>query len=412
MINVRDFGAVGDSTTDNTTALNNAIAHANSVVGYRVLWFPGSLDWYSITGTLTMLRPNISVWMDGRGIIWRGIQTSGVIWQIGWETASSQGVRHRLGAHNANTPGGGAAYPTGQCMFYVPNLFMSEIEVFYGQRFYTPIRIHATGGGSLVCWGNRIKIGDLRQNVICVDIGGRLGSWFNSNLITGPGVVEGNAWADPLMPDTYGIYLHNDGTGVSGNDNVLDGDLTFQRLDFGIHTDQPNFISVESGRFEGIVTAYSYAGSGDGLNALAMFRPSHTTDVSTIIQRRGGPNKYLSLPIDRTDQDLIWGTHRMRGYRRAFFTMPTASGAPDWDHAGAYITTDASLTIPAQAGWECTLEVAATTHNLVFDGRTLNVSSAGIEAGDVLWVLVKSLTEIRVMGRAGTFTEADFEVFP
>lgn len=61
-VNVRDYGAVGDGTTDDTTAINNAIA---SLTSYSSLYFPSGF--YLISGSLTGLANlnHVSIYGDG-----------------------------------------------------------------------------------------------------------------------------------------------------------------------------------------------------------------------------------------------------------------------------------------------------------------------------------------------------------
>lgn len=79
---------------------------------------------------------------------------------------------------------------------------------------------------------------------------------------------------------------------------------------------------------------------------------------------------------------------------------------------GKYITTEGSILIPNEAvgdGWfHATLEFGANTHDLTFNGGTLDISVEGFIAGEIYEVIVKSATAIRVIGPQGIFTEADF----
>lgn len=52
-VNVKWFGAVGDSTTDDTTSINNAIAYVNSLE--KVLYFPTTTGNYKITSALSTI---------------------------------------------------------------------------------------------------------------------------------------------------------------------------------------------------------------------------------------------------------------------------------------------------------------------------------------------------------------------
>lgn len=62
--NVRDYGAVGDGATDDTTAINLAIAALNAA-GTGVLYFPATADSYEVTSALTTITAAGLVLGDG-----------------------------------------------------------------------------------------------------------------------------------------------------------------------------------------------------------------------------------------------------------------------------------------------------------------------------------------------------------
>ncbi|HEY6244537.1 MAG TPA: glycosyl hydrolase family 28-related protein [Pyrinomonadaceae bacterium] len=62
IFNVKDYGAVGDGSTDDTTAINSAIAALNAA-GNGTLYFPSGI--YKVTSTLTTITANGSVRGDG-----------------------------------------------------------------------------------------------------------------------------------------------------------------------------------------------------------------------------------------------------------------------------------------------------------------------------------------------------------
>ena len=65
VVSVKDFGAVGDGTTNDTTALQAAIAYCESATQYggRALYIPGGR--YLITGALTLGKEFITIFGDG-----------------------------------------------------------------------------------------------------------------------------------------------------------------------------------------------------------------------------------------------------------------------------------------------------------------------------------------------------------
>lgn len=88
-------------------------------------------------------------------------------------------------------------------------------------------------------------------------------------------------------------------------------------------------------------------------------------------------------------------------------TRGAGSSQPTATDSGKWITSDGALTIPAVAGWNCTLEFGGD-HDLTFDGDTWDTGAA---AGDIVSVYVKSTTTIRItpkIAAADVITEGDF----
>lgn len=63
--NVKDYGATGDGTTDDTSAINDAIAALNAA-GTGVLYFPATDDFYAISSALTTITVPAQVMGDGK----------------------------------------------------------------------------------------------------------------------------------------------------------------------------------------------------------------------------------------------------------------------------------------------------------------------------------------------------------
>jgi len=71
MVNVRDYGAVGDGVHDDTGPIQNAIADAIAR-GIRIVYFP--LGIYLITSTIAINTSDVQIWAGGPGITrtWSG----------------------------------------------------------------------------------------------------------------------------------------------------------------------------------------------------------------------------------------------------------------------------------------------------------------------------------------------------
>lgn len=66
VINVTDYGATGDGTTDDTTAINNAYAAA--VAAHVPLYFPAAASYYKTTASLLWTDRGLRVFGDGQNV--------------------------------------------------------------------------------------------------------------------------------------------------------------------------------------------------------------------------------------------------------------------------------------------------------------------------------------------------------
>lgn len=97
--NVKDYGAVGDATTDDTAAFQAAIDAAILVGG--TVFIPPTTAGYKITQTLEIIHPSstqtyVNFLADGNAltsIIWQGGNNTQVFRSLGWKISVIQGVK-------------------------------------------------------------------------------------------------------------------------------------------------------------------------------------------------------------------------------------------------------------------------------------------------------------------------------
>ena len=147
VVSVKDFGAVGDGTTDDTTALQAAIAYCESATswGGRALYIPGGR--YLITGALTLSKEFITIFGDGAWesrIYAVGLSTSALT------TAAMQYLRpflHDFAVENTGT-GKGIDFGniTGQVYLgELKNLYIeSGDDGFYAPHFFSMSMINVS----------------------------------------------------------------------------------------------------------------------------------------------------------------------------------------------------------------------------------------------------------------------------
>ncbi|CAB5214292.1 Pectate lyase superfamily protein, partial [uncultured Caudovirales phage] len=147
VVSVKDFGAVGDGSTDDTTALRAAIAYCESATQYggRALYIPGGR--YKITSSLTISKEFITIFGDGAWesrIYAVGLSTSALT------TASMQYLRpflHDFAVQNTGT-GKGIDFGniTGQVYLgELKNLYIeSGDDGFYAPHFFSMSMINVS----------------------------------------------------------------------------------------------------------------------------------------------------------------------------------------------------------------------------------------------------------------------------
>jgi hypothetical protein len=147
VVSVKDFGAVGDGTTDDTTALQAAIAYCENATQYggRALYIPGGR--YKISAALTLSKEFITIFGDGAWesqIYAVGLSTSALA------TANIEYLRpflHDFGIVNTGTGKGidfsnifGQVYLGELKNFYIE----SGDDGFYAPRFFSMVMMNVS----------------------------------------------------------------------------------------------------------------------------------------------------------------------------------------------------------------------------------------------------------------------------
>jgi hypothetical protein len=147
VVSVKDFGAVGDGTTDDTTALQAAIAYCENAEQYggRALYIPGGR--YKISGALTLSKEFITIFGDGAWesqIYAVGLSTSALA------TANMEYLRpflHDFGIVNTGT-GKGIDFSNIFGQVYLGELKNIYIESgddgFYAPRFFSMVMMNVS----------------------------------------------------------------------------------------------------------------------------------------------------------------------------------------------------------------------------------------------------------------------------
>ena len=146
--NVVTLGATGNGSTNDRTAINNAIATLNAEANphrYTLYFPPGE---YVVTGgTLTSADGDYSIVMDaGAVIMYTPSVMAATMWRIGSATAQNDGQGSRLFQLAAETTGaGGAQYVDGNVAFDIVNIKHCEVRIWRANEFNTGLQMTADG---------------------------------------------------------------------------------------------------------------------------------------------------------------------------------------------------------------------------------------------------------------------------
>lgn len=180
VIDVTTYGAVGNGTTDDTSAINAAIAAATSLKTATlvpVLWFPSNYVGFKITAAIT-IPAGISVVMDSE-VLYVG-SSNIVAVTIGAVGASNGPVSLKLYVRR-NTQSDWTSEDNVGVRLY--NVNTSQVEVFSISRF--TINLQLRGEGSQGVAYNNFYLGNLTNGKVGLDLDSVDGGYVNENLFLG-----------------------------------------------------------------------------------------------------------------------------------------------------------------------------------------------------------------------------------
>lgn len=211
LIDVTDYGAVADGSTDNASALNTAIAACSSG---DTLWFPKGAGTYRIFSRLNPLSANVGLWMDDpyrNYLAYYGTDYTGPVVTIGSTTVSSNRIAVRIALFNQTTPTSDGWRETTFCGVEIVNVNRSRLDFVRVNKFYTGVRILAYRDMS---FNNYIVVGDLINNIVALHLyayqeSGDLAktAWMNSTVYQGKASAIGGNLSGVENYDKIGVHL-------------------------------------------------------------------------------------------------------------------------------------------------------------------------------------------------------------
>lgn len=177
MVDVKDYGAVGDGVNDDTAAINSAISNCESG---DVLYFPPTSSFYKITNTITVPSGR-DVIMDG---VMRFTSTSEIpALVIGNDNSLNRYKRFRLAVERSPRSDWSNSWSIGIRLI---NSFACDIDIMRASYFHTGVSCEGCGDGWVY---NNVHLGILHSNKWGLKLINRLRrgveGWVNENLFFG-----------------------------------------------------------------------------------------------------------------------------------------------------------------------------------------------------------------------------------
>lgn len=334
--NIVSFGAVGDGSTDDTTAIQAAFDAAGTA--RRPVYIPGTSDFYKITSALTMPDvPGFAIFGDGGNSIIRQATAS-----ANGINANSSGTRRAvtfrdfvIGVDGSTTQGG-----TGLNLVNITDSHFENVAVVAdntNQGFLTGFRVYTdTGGGAyrnefMNCKSRTID----NASAVGVLFGGATNTSSNSNHWRG-----GQIRADSGI----GLHITDNGTEIS-NQNVID-QCSFEgstATAISLENAQTNVICYC--RFEGPTTAIALdTNCSDNVSLFNLF-----TSGVTAYSKAGNSvqeNFFLDCETDNLNRTMeLGGGHYKvtapQDVTRAMFDVE--AGTVSWPAYGTRVSSDSNM---------------------------------------------------------------------
>lgn len=228
VVNVMQFGARGDSVTNDTTAIMRAVNYAGNLgLVYRrpLLYFPPGRRY--VVSKLD-IPSFIDVEMTGAVLLSASTEYDKPILSIGSSadgsyTANLGGKFTGLNVQYNGAPSG-HGYPESSNNDYygvrIINALQCTIEVLEVNNFYGGVQLLSSGiSGWAPCAHNTVTIGSIYGCKVGLDLQSRVSGYTNENLI-----LNGNFSPGSILTNygsTYGVRFSTDGVYHGQNNNVF-----------------------------------------------------------------------------------------------------------------------------------------------------------------------------------------------
>lgn len=198
-VSAKDFGAVGDGTADDTTALSNWIAHLKTQTAPKGILPYGD---YLISSTLTLDLPDYST-IEWNGRVKCGTSITGTAIRLGSTSTNIFGLTIGGGGVDIRRTTDDTSGSSEGCE--IRNLVWSKVRVRLVRGFSKGLLLNGTqsNGGVSHC---RVDLGDMRNNRHNVFLTASGDGYCNENSLYGGSFGFTSDWNGGTHTNTFDIY--------------------------------------------------------------------------------------------------------------------------------------------------------------------------------------------------------------
>jgi hypothetical protein len=191
------YGAVGDGSADDETAVRAAFSAANAKLRAGVtgtIWHPGATvklsGYYNLPNLTAPIDVQCNLQSDATLIA--PTSYAGIVLRIGHSTSGSVLQAAKIDVPDVLKSGASAPPTGGSVGVQVINLYSSDLRFGRTAYFETGIQFTGLGNGTVY---NRVHLGWVSYCKVSVSLTPGSGGWVNQNVFSGGGVQQSAGWA-------------------------------------------------------------------------------------------------------------------------------------------------------------------------------------------------------------------------
>lgn len=297
-ISIKDFGAVGDGVTNDTTAINAAYTAAEALGGAEVCWPAGE---YAITGTITCGPLSCTNASGGATLTYTGSGTAFVV--QGVNTSETYGQFHVLPYINRSALDWNSGTDTTSIGLNLKDRKYNNFFIPGVKRFDTGVALQADVA-NFVC--NTLQLGVIQNNRLGIDFSRITGLFgINQNTFIAGAIVIDSAYTSAANR----IYVNMTNAGQNNTNTFVGVNLEKSGNEKGIVCASSENLFLNC-RFEGSVAAAGYVTVSGNNNRFVGGAPASSGTVPFVpwITDTGSGNTWQMGNVF-SNKYMVWDTH-------------------------------------------------------------------------------------------------------